>query len=370
MDQLITRSIGMDKIALLREGEGRGKAVLALVDLILSGRGKGFENDSSAFLSKTVELIHQSSPDVQASVARKMVKHPAPPKELISALLLGHFQGAKLILNSQLPLETELLLEILKTRGLEYALEIARRPLLERPVIAALMAKDDPTLIQAMCETDLILETAAAEEKGETIWQGCSLETLTVLFWASPKELKHISALEMSKRNGRPLLEPLFMEEANQAIGDLMLVGSTKDLWRALHGFISAPTLAAAHFQAEESGYALGAACKVLHLAPELFTQLVIRLKGKSGFSIDHLHRLERFYTQLQPGTGLALLRELDEECVPWAEYARPLPKRPPGFAPASNAITGYGTGARPQAASQVSPASERPLEANSGTDG
>lgn len=335
------RLLSLQRLAALRGVEGRASAVRALVEMILANENFARPAEREAFLGKTVELIRASDRETRRQIARRLSRCDKPPRALLEPLLQDEFPVCAILLQGLAHLEEHELLAVLREGTREHALAVARRTELPRRVIAELVRLDDSDILQALCDSHALFpaeETDTGQE--ESPLSACSAESLALLFWAAPADARASVVNELMRRQVPEPLPPLFAEDACSAMRTLAHLGTPRDLTRALHSLTGAGTLAAALINSEESGLALAAACRVIQLGDDVFTQVLLRLSHPAAMSLARLHSLHAIYLRLEPGTALCLLRGMDADFAPWVEFASPLPRARPPLPAAHNAVS------------------------------
>lgn len=348
MNETTPRLMGLDRLAALRGEEGRTSAVKALIDLILANDSFAPVKEREAFLGKAIELARMADIASRKEIALKVALAERPPRQLVNAMLEDELAVAGIIMSRASFLDEEMLLYIVREGSVEHAAIIAKRDNLPKSVISALIGLDAPSVLQALCESDNLFPPDAhkASDNGTTL-QECSDKSLALLFWISSASAKREVLDELLSRKLPEPLPPVFAEDANEAIEALAKVGTSRDLRRAIHGLIGTGAISGPMMGSEETGTAFAAGCKLIHMADEVFTQVLIRLANENGLTLGRLHQLHEVYGRLTPAASIALLRAVDDQVAPWVEFVedKPSGKSSREMQRAGGAITGFKAG-------------------------
>jgi uncharacterized protein (DUF2336 family) len=138
-------------LARSRTPEDRDRLLLALADLCrangdAAGQAAVQELLSSIFLS----LVVEAERDMRRRLAEKLATAEWAPSALINVLALDEIEVARPIIASSPVLKDEDLVRLLLEATLEHQIEVARRPNLGRPVVAAILRQGEPAVLTAL----------------------------------------------------------------------------------------------------------------------------------------------------------------------------------------------------------------------------
>ena len=352
MSQSISQYIGLDRLNRLENDYERECATLVVLDMLLSEKSAEERNDT-ALLSSALELVKGSTTALRKQIAHRVSVSQNAPIELCAQLALDDFAVAEIILRQKADLSDDLMIDVVQIKPLAYARTIAQRPELSRAVIAKLVSLDNQEILTSLIEQDDFFEKLT-EKIAPTntpfanlipvrpAIEECNIKTASALFWAArPKARLDIFAA-LARRKQRDILLPLFSEHAAEALENLLIFGTAKDLWRSLFAFINAHSITAANIQSEPTALALGAMCKLIGLDGSLFGEIALKLKRHAGFSYQELGQILPHYEVLSAANACTLLRALDETLAPWAEHGYEIPNKQSLRRPTANAISGF----------------------------
>lgn len=146
----------------------RERLLLSLVDLCASAR----ERASLSIQPLLASLIVDAEPALRQRLARKLADASWAKASLLMPLALDEIEIAQPIIAASLALQDHHLVQILAEGDIEHQVEVARRPGIGPPVIAAVLQRREPAVLNALaanlqaplCEHDLAVLVAASEQ--------------------------------------------------------------------------------------------------------------------------------------------------------------------------------------------------------------
>jgi uncharacterized protein (DUF2336 family) len=139
------------RLASSRTPADRDRLLLALTELCESGRdaaGRAATQDmlSSIFMS----LMVDAERDMRRRLAEKLANAEWAPPALINVLALDEIEIARPIIAASPVLHDEDLMRLLVEATIEHQIEVARRPHLANPVVAAILRQAEPAVLTAL----------------------------------------------------------------------------------------------------------------------------------------------------------------------------------------------------------------------------
>lgn len=167
-------------LARSRAPADRERLLLAIVDLCDAGEsaaGMMSSEPAQALLNSIfMSLVVEAERDIRRRLAEKLARASWAPPALINVLALDDIEIARPIIASSPVLDDRALVRLLVEATIEHQIEVARRPNIGAPVVAAILRQSEPAVLTALADNP----TAAVDE-----------DDLAVLVQASEK----ISAL-------------------------------------------------------------------------------------------------------------------------------------------------------------------------------
>lgn len=132
----------------------RERLLLAIVDLCTAAAGSQAELDQapvqSLLSSIFMGLVVEAERDIRIRLADKLAHADWAPAALINVLALDDIEIARPIIAASPVLRDHDLIRLLVESTLEHQIEVARRPYLGPPVIAAVLQQAEPALLTAL----------------------------------------------------------------------------------------------------------------------------------------------------------------------------------------------------------------------------
>jgi uncharacterized protein (DUF2336 family) len=132
----------------------REQLLLAIVDLCDTGEAAEAVMSSGpvqAMLSSIfMSLVVEAERDIRQRLAEKLATAPWAPAALINVLALDDIEIARPIIVSSPVLQDADLVRLLVDATIEHQIEVARRPRLGPPVIAAILKQNEPAVLTAL----------------------------------------------------------------------------------------------------------------------------------------------------------------------------------------------------------------------------
>ncbi|CAN5781348.1 DUF2336 domain-containing protein [soil metagenome] len=141
-------------LARSRAVHDRERLLLAIVDLCDAGDGAEAVMSSApvqALLSSIfMSLVVEAERDIRKRLAEKLATAAWAPAALINVLALDDIEIARPIIASSPVLQDPDLVRLLTEATIEHQIEVARRPDLGPPVIAAILQQNEPAVLTAL----------------------------------------------------------------------------------------------------------------------------------------------------------------------------------------------------------------------------
>ena len=141
-------------LARSRAVHDRERLLLAIVDLCDAGEGAEAVMSSGpvqALLSSIfMSLVVEAERDIRKRLAEKLATATWAPAALINVLALDDIEIARPIISSSPVLQDPDLVRLLTEATIEHQIEVARRPNLGPPVIAAILQQNEPAVLTAL----------------------------------------------------------------------------------------------------------------------------------------------------------------------------------------------------------------------------
>lgn len=141
-------------LARSRAVQDRERLLLAIVDLCDAGEGAEAVMSSppvQALLSSIfMSLVVEAERDIRRRLAEKLAAAAWAPAALINVLALDDIEIARPIISSSPVLRDPDLVRLLTEATIEHQIEVARRPNLGPPVVAAILQQNEPAVLTAL----------------------------------------------------------------------------------------------------------------------------------------------------------------------------------------------------------------------------
>lgn len=141
-------------LARSRAVHDRERLLLAIVDLCDAGEGAEAVMSSApvqALLSSIfMSLVVEAERDIRKRLAEKLATATWAPAALINVLALDDIEIARPIISSSPVLQDPDLVRLLTEATIEHQIEVARRPNLGPPVVAAILQQNEPAVLTAL----------------------------------------------------------------------------------------------------------------------------------------------------------------------------------------------------------------------------
>ena len=145
-------------LARSRAVQDRERLLLAIVDLCDAGEGAEAvmrAGPVQALLSSIfMSLVVEAERDIRRRLAEKLATAAWAPSALINVLALDDIEIARPVIASSPVLEDHDLIRLLVEATIEHQIEVARRPNLGPPVVAAILRQDEPAVLTALAAND------------------------------------------------------------------------------------------------------------------------------------------------------------------------------------------------------------------------
>ncbi|THD78797.1 MAG: DUF2336 domain-containing protein [Phenylobacterium sp.] len=150
---LVADSDSLLSLAKSRSPADRERLLLGVVDLCAAGEPDVVTADpevqallTSIFLS----LVVEAERDIRKRLAEKLAHAEWAPSALINVLALDEIEIARPIIAASPILKDHDLIRLLAEATIEHQIEVARRPRLDGPVIAAILKQSEPAVLAAL----------------------------------------------------------------------------------------------------------------------------------------------------------------------------------------------------------------------------
>ena len=150
---LVADSDSLLMLAKSRSPADRERLLLGVVDLCAAGEPDAVTADpevqallTSIFLS----LVVEAERDIRQRLAEKLATAEWAPPALINVLALDEIEIARPIIAASPILKDHDLIRLLAVATIEHQIEVARRPKLDGPVIAAILKQSEPAVLAAL----------------------------------------------------------------------------------------------------------------------------------------------------------------------------------------------------------------------------
>jgi len=145
-------------LARSRAVQDRERLLLAIVDLCDGGEAAQAVMHSpaiQALLSSIfMSLVVEAERDIRRRLAEKLATADWAPAALINVLALDDIEIARPVIASSPVLQDHDLVRLLVEATLDHQIEVARRPNLGPPVVAAILQQDEPAVLTALAAND------------------------------------------------------------------------------------------------------------------------------------------------------------------------------------------------------------------------
>ena len=138
-------------LARSRTPADRDRLLLALADLCRVGGAAAAHPAVQDLLSSIfLTLVVEAERDMRRRLAEKLSKAEWAPAALVNVLALDDIEVARPIISASPVLKDQDLVRLLLEATIEHQIEIARRPCLGRPVVAAILRQGEPAVLTAL----------------------------------------------------------------------------------------------------------------------------------------------------------------------------------------------------------------------------
>ncbi|MDB5445131.1 MAG: hypothetical protein JWQ97_448 [Phenylobacterium sp.] len=138
-------------LARSRTPADRDRLLLALTDLCEAGSDAAARGPVQALLSAIfMTLVIEAERDMRRRLAEKLAHADWAPPALINVLALDEIEVARPIIAASPILKDEDLMRLLLEATIEHQIEVARRPRLGHPVVAAILRQGEPAVLTAL----------------------------------------------------------------------------------------------------------------------------------------------------------------------------------------------------------------------------
>jgi uncharacterized protein (DUF2336 family) len=145
-------------LARSRAVQDRERLLLAIVDLCDAGEGAEAVMRSApiqALLSSIfMSLVVEAERDIRRRLAEKLATAAWAPSALINVLALDDIEIARPVIAASPVLQDHDLIRLLVEATIDHQIEVARRPHLGPPVVAAILQQDEPAVLTALAAND------------------------------------------------------------------------------------------------------------------------------------------------------------------------------------------------------------------------
>jgi uncharacterized protein (DUF2336 family) len=129
----------------------RDRLLLALADLCEAGGDAASQASVQELLSSIfMSLVVEAERDMRRRLAEKLAHAAWAPAALINVLALDEIEVARPIIAASPLLHDEDLVRLLVEATIEHQVEVARRPKLGQPVVAAILRQGEPAVLTAL----------------------------------------------------------------------------------------------------------------------------------------------------------------------------------------------------------------------------
>jgi len=138
-------------LARSRTPADRDRLLIALADLCHAGGPAAAEAPVQELLASIfMSLVVEAERDMRRRLAEKLADAAWAPPALINVLALDEIDVARPIIAASPVLKDEDLMRLLLEATIEHQIEVARRPRLGRPVVAAILRQAEPAVLTAL----------------------------------------------------------------------------------------------------------------------------------------------------------------------------------------------------------------------------
>jgi len=138
-------------LARSRTPADRDRLLLALADLCRVGGAAAAHPAVQDLLSSIfLTLVVEAERDMRRRLAEKLSKAEWAPAALVNVLALDDIEVARPIISASPVLKDQDLVRLLLEATIEHQIEIARRPCIGRPVVAAILRQGEPAVLTAL----------------------------------------------------------------------------------------------------------------------------------------------------------------------------------------------------------------------------
>ena len=152
-------------LARSRAPADRERLLLAIVDLCDAGEsatGLMSSPPAQALLNSIfMSLVVEAERDIRRRLAEKLAHASWAPPALINVLALDDIEIARPVIASSPVLDDHALVRLLVEATIEHQIEVARRPHIGPPVVAAILRQSEPAVLTALADNP----TAAVDER-------------------------------------------------------------------------------------------------------------------------------------------------------------------------------------------------------------
>jgi uncharacterized protein (DUF2336 family) len=139
------------ELARSRVPADRDRLLLALADLCEAGGTTAAEASVQELLSSIfMSLVVEAERDMRRRLAEKLAHAEWAPPALINVLALDEIEVARPIIAASPLLKDDDLVRLLVEATIEHQVEVARRPQLGQPVVAAILQQGEPAVLTAL----------------------------------------------------------------------------------------------------------------------------------------------------------------------------------------------------------------------------
>lgn len=138
-------------LARSRTPADRDRLLLALADLCQVGGAAASHPAVQELLSSIfLNLVVEAERDMRRRLSEKLARAEWAPAALINVLALDDIEVARPIIAASPVLKDDDLVRLLLEATIEHQIEVARRPCLGRPVVAAILRQGEPAVLTAL----------------------------------------------------------------------------------------------------------------------------------------------------------------------------------------------------------------------------
>jgi uncharacterized protein (DUF2336 family) len=139
------------ELARSRTPESRDRLLLALADLCAESGVAAAQPDVQELLASVfMALVVEAERDMRRRLAEKLADAAWAPPALVNVLALDEIEVARPIIAASPVLQDADLIRLLLEATIEHQIEVARRPKLGRPVVAAILRQAEPAVLTAL----------------------------------------------------------------------------------------------------------------------------------------------------------------------------------------------------------------------------